>query len=148
MMLIGIDIIENRRFERAVKRHPRLVERVFTPAETAYCRSRPNPAQHFAARFAAKEAVGKALGTGVLSWREIEIGSGGKPDVRVSGSMKAAADTLGASPLSLSISHCGVVSVAVAAAPLTESRDSFRQQRPGITRLIHKSRTGDRRVHD
>ncbi|MFA5808967.1 MAG: holo-ACP synthase [Thermoleophilia bacterium] len=115
-MLVGIDIIENERFARALKRHPGLVERVFTQGEAAYCRSRPNPVQHFAARFAAKEAVGKALGTGVLSWREIEIGSGGKPDVRVSGSMKKAADRLDAGPLSLSMSHCGAVSVSVAVA--------------------------------
>jgi len=115
-VLVGIDIIENERFARALERHPGLVERVFTQGEAAYCRSRPNPVQHFAARFAAKEAVGKALGTGVLSWREIEIGSGGKPEVRVSGSMKKAAERLDAGPLSLSMSHCGAVSVSVAVA--------------------------------
>jgi holo-[acyl-carrier protein] synthase len=98
-----------------------MIERVFTPDEATYCRSRPNPVQHFAARFAAKEAVGKALGTGVLSWREIEIGSGGKPDVRISGSMKKAAERLDAGPLSLSMSHCGAVSVSVAVAAVADS---------------------------
>lgn len=118
-MLVGIDIIENERFARALERHPGLVERIFTQGEAAYCRSRANPVQHFAARFAAKEAVGKALGTGVLSWREIEIGSGGKPDVHVSGSMKKAADRLDTGALSLSMSHCGAVSVSVAVACVT-----------------------------
>ncbi len=115
-MLIGIDIIENERFARALERRPRLAERVFTAAEREYCLSRPNPAQHFAARFAAKEAVGKALGTGVRRWRDIEIGSGGKPDVRITGFAGEAAASLGAGSMSVSLSHCGPVSVAVAAA--------------------------------
>ncbi|MHB9112175.1 MAG: holo-ACP synthase [Thermoleophilia bacterium] len=116
-MLIGIDIIENERFARALDRRPRLAERVFTDTERAYCFSRPNPAQHFAARFAAKEAVGKALGTGVRSWREIEVTSGGKPRILMTGDTGRRAAELGASDLSISISHCGTVSVAVAAAP-------------------------------
>ena len=115
-MLIGIDIIDNERFERALARRPRLAERVFTAAEREYCLSRPNPAQHFAARFAAKEAVGKALGTGVLSWREIEIVPGGKPEVRMTGSTRNTAAAIGAGAVSVSLSHCGLVSVAVAAA--------------------------------
>lgn len=119
-MLIGIDVIENERFARALERRPRLAERVFTAGEREYCLSRPNPAQHFAARFAAKEAVGKALGTGVSSWREIEVGSGGQPEVRMSGVTGRRAAALGAGELSLSLSHCGPVSVAVAAAAVSE----------------------------
>ena len=94
-MLIGIDIIENDRFAGALSRRPRLAERVFTAAEREYCLSRPNPVQHFAARFAAKEAVGKALGTGVASWQEIEIGSGGKPQVRMTGGTGRLAKEIG-----------------------------------------------------
>ncbi|MBI5870907.1 MAG: holo-ACP synthase [Actinobacteria bacterium] len=116
-MLIGIDIIENERFARALDRRPRLAERIFTDTERAYCLSKPNPPQHFAARFAAKEAVGKALGTGVRAWREIEITSGGKPRVVMTGGTGRVAMELGACELSISISHCGNVSVAVAAAP-------------------------------
>jgi len=115
-LLIGIDIIENERFARALERRPRLADRVFTAAEREYCRSRPDPAQHFAVRFAAKEAVGKALGTGVSCWREIEISSGGKPEVKVTGATEQAAARLGAGELTVSLSHCGPVSVAVAAA--------------------------------
>ena len=114
-MLIGIDIIENERFARALARRPRLAERVFTKTEQSYCLSRPNPAQHFAARFAAKEAVGKALGTGVRVWREIEITSGGKPRVNMTGDTGLKAEELGAGDVAISISHCGPVSVAVAA---------------------------------
>ena len=64
-MRVGIDLIEIDRVARALVRHPRFVERVFTAAEREYCLSRANPPQHFAARFAGKEAVGKALGFGV-----------------------------------------------------------------------------------
>lgn len=71
--LVGFDLIEVGRFERALTRHPRLLERVFTQAEIAYCRSCARPVQHLAARFCAKEAVGKLLGRGVTAWREIEI---------------------------------------------------------------------------
>ncbi len=70
---IGFDLVEIARFERALARHPGLVERVFTPAEIAYCRAKGRPALHFAARFAAKEAVGKLLGSGIVYWREIEV---------------------------------------------------------------------------
>ena len=71
---------------RALERHPRFVERVFTPTEREYCLSRANPAQHFAARFAGKEAVGKALGFGVpFTWREIEIAGRPKPGVSLTG---------------------------------------------------------------
>lgn len=123
-MFVGIDVVENERFARAMERHPRIVERIFTPAEREYCLSRPNPVQHFAARFAAKEAVGKALGTGVTSWREIEIVSGGgRPSVRVTGSTKRAALAAGAAGLSVSLSHCGSVSVSVAVAPVGGSID-------------------------
>lgn len=99
-----------------MERRPRLIERLFTRAERDYCLSRPCPPRHFAARFAAKEAVGKALGTGVLSWQEIEIAAGGKPAVRISGNMREVAEKLGAGPLAVSLSHCGSVSVSVAVA--------------------------------
>ena len=64
-MSVGVDLIEIERIRRALERYPDFRERCFTEAERAYCDSRPNPAQHYAARFAGKEAVGKALGFGV-----------------------------------------------------------------------------------
>lgn len=115
-MRVGIDIIEHERFAAAVDRHPRLLERVFTPSERDYCQSRPYPIQHFAARFAAKEAVGKAIGTGVLGWQDIEITSRGAPGVNITGRMEEAAATSGVSAISLSISHSRSISVSVAVA--------------------------------
>lgn len=116
-MFVGVDIVENDRFAQVLERRPRLAERVFTAQERSYCLSRANPARHFAARFAAKEAVGKALGTGVLSWQDIEITiAEGRPKVSVSGTMKRAAAKTGVGSISVSLSHCGSMSVAVAVA--------------------------------
>ena len=72
-MGVGVDVMEIDRFAASLARRPRLAERCFTPAEAAYCASRAFPPQHFAARFAAKEAVGKALGIGMTRWREVEV---------------------------------------------------------------------------
>ncbi|MDX6548120.1 MAG: holo-[acyl-carrier protein] synthase, partial [Gaiellales bacterium] len=69
-MRVGIDMIEIDRVRAALEKRPRFADRVFTERERRYCFSRPNPAQHFAARFAGKEAVGKAIGCGVeFMWR-------------------------------------------------------------------------------
>ena len=84
-MRVGVDLIEIGRIARALER-PGFRERVFTDAEREYCDSRAHPAQHYAARFAGKEAVGKALGCGVnFTWREIEIAGRPKPQVLLSG---------------------------------------------------------------
>ncbi len=89
---IGIDLLEIDRLERALGRHPRLAERVFTPAEREYAAARARPGRHLAARFAAKEAVVKALGlTGGFGLREVEVVAGEPPTVRLSGSAAAAA---------------------------------------------------------
>src|SRR5712691_9662204 len=76
---IGIDIIEVRRVRETIERTPRFAERVFTDAERSYCDSRGAvAAQHYAARFAAKEAALKALQTGWrggIGWQDVEIGS-------------------------------------------------------------------------
>ena len=66
-MRVGIDLIEIARVARALERHPRFAERVFTQTERDYCLSRANPAQHFAARFAGKEAV---LSGRTAAWAE------------------------------------------------------------------------------
>ena len=83
---VGIDVIEIDRFETSLARQPRLAERCFTEAEAAYCAAKAFPPQHFAARFAAKEAVGKALGRGMTRWREVEVVRGrGAPTVALHG---------------------------------------------------------------
>ena len=95
---VGVDLIEIERIRRALERHGEgFKERCFTDAERAYCDSKPNPPQHYAGRFAAKEAVGKALGSGVyFTWKEIEIRGRPKPGVHLTGRTAAWAEKVGA----------------------------------------------------
>ncbi len=89
---VGIDLLEIDRMERALERHPRLAERVFTDAEREYATARARPGRHLAARFAAKEAVVKALGMrGGFGLREVEVVAGEPPTVRLSGRAQEAA---------------------------------------------------------
>jgi holo-[acyl-carrier protein] synthase len=114
---VGTDLIEIARVRRALERYPGFRERCFTEAERAYCDSRPNPPQHYAARFAAKEAVGKALGFGVaraFAWRDVDIAGRPKPAVRLSGRVWAWAERAGAGAIDLSMSHSRELATAVA----------------------------------
>ena len=96
MTAIGLDIIEIERMERALSRHPRLAERVFTEGERAYAAARARPARHLAARFCAKEAVTKALGLRGFGFRDVEVvATGTAPEVRLRGAAAEAAATLG-----------------------------------------------------
>jgi holo-[acyl-carrier protein] synthase len=114
-MRVGIDVIEIDRVAAALRRHARFIERVFTDAEREYCLSRPSPAQHFAARFAGKEAVGKAIGFGVpFTWREIEISGRPKPSVSLSGRTAAWAERVQAGAIDLSMTHSKGLAAAVA----------------------------------
>lgn len=73
---IGTDIIAISRIKSAIEKNPRFVDKIFSPAEILYCQNRANPYQSYAARFAAKEAVMKAIGTGwdgTINWIDIEI---------------------------------------------------------------------------
>jgi holo-[acyl-carrier protein] synthase len=110
---IGVDLIEIGRIERALSRDG-FRERCFTDAERDYCDSRPNPAQHYAARFAGKEAVGKALGCGVnFTWREIEIVGRPKPGVRLSGWTEGWAERARAGVIDLSMTHSKELAAAI-----------------------------------
>jgi holo-[acyl-carrier protein] synthase len=113
---VGIDLIEIARVRRALERHgDGFRERCFTESERAYCDSKPNPAQHYAGRFAAKEAVGKALGSGVyFTWREIEIRGRPKPGVHLSGRTALYAERVGAGQIELSMTHSQELAAAVA----------------------------------
>ena len=115
---LGVDTIEVARFAAALARRPRLAERCFTPAEAAYCSSRAFPAQHFAVRFAAKEAVGKALGVGMRRWQEAEVvrGQYGAPEVALYGRLADRAAGLGVSRIHLALTHSRTDAVAVAVA--------------------------------
>ena len=105
-----------------IDRHGELfISRVFTPEEIRYCQSRKQATQHFAGRWAAKEAVLKALGTGWrrgISWRDIEIRirSGGRPVVAVRGDLRKVVEQLGVAKILLSISHCRTHATAYAIA--------------------------------
>lgn len=103
---VGVDVVEIDRFAAALARRPRLAERCFTPAEAAYCRSRKFPPQHFAARFAAKEAVGKALGIGMTRWREVEVVRGrGAPTIALHGRYAERGADLGVTGIRVSLTH-------------------------------------------
>ena len=107
---VGIDLIEIDRIERALERRPRLADRLFTPAELAYARERARPGRHLAARFAAKEAVIKCLGTSVPP-REIEVEAGTPPRIRLHG---RAARLAGDREISVSLTHAREAAAAVA----------------------------------
>jgi len=116
---VGTDLIEIARIRRSLDRYAGFRDRCFTPAEQAYCESRPNPAESYAGRFAGKEAVGKALGIGVaraFAWKEVEIVGRPKPSVKLSGRLAAAANRAGVSGIDLSMTHSRELAQAVAVA--------------------------------
>ena len=107
----GIDIVEVARMASAICRHgKRFLRRVFTEAEIAYCDSKFNRVERYAARFAAKEAALKAIGTGWkrgVGWREVEVrrDPGGRPMISFTGIAAQFAARLGVRRASLSLSH-------------------------------------------
>ena len=107
----GIDLVEIGKLRAAMERRgDRLRNRLFTPGEIRYCDGRPNPFQHYAARFAAKEALFKAIGTGWsggVGWRDAEVRNraNGKPDLLLSGKALEVARRLGAARYRISLSH-------------------------------------------
>jgi holo-[acyl-carrier protein] synthase len=113
---IGIDLLEIERLERALERRPRLADRLFTDRERAYAASRARPGQHLAARFAAKEAVAKALTLEGWNFRDVEVlGGDGPPALELHGSVAARARELGVE-VSISLTHTRGNAAAVAVA--------------------------------
>jgi len=108
---LGIDLIEIDRVERALDRRPRLAERLFTAAELEYSRSRARPGRHLAARFAAKEAVIKALGSRGVAPSQIEVVPGPPPTVKL---REAAAEAAAGREVSISLTHSRELATAVA----------------------------------
>ena len=112
--MIGLDLLEIERLERALARRPRLAERLFTDAERAYAAARARPGQHLAARFCAKEAVAKALGLEAWSFRDVEVlGRDGPPEVRLHGAVAERASALGVE-VKVSLTHTRTDAAAVA----------------------------------
>lgn len=116
---LGVDIAEVDRIEAAITRHGEaFIRRLYTPDETKYCEKFHNRYERYAARFAAKEAAMKALGTGWshgIRWRDIEVTreASGKPTLRLAGVARETADRLGVRNISLSITHSGNLAFAL-----------------------------------
>jgi holo-[acyl-carrier protein] synthase len=119
---IGSDIVECVRIGRMIERHGEMfLERVYTAREIRYCQSRKHVTEHFAGRWAAKEAVFKALGTGRRSgwvWTDLEIRNDGegRPRVHVRGAARDLVHALGVADILVSISHCRAYATAHALA--------------------------------
>jgi len=114
----GVDLAEVARIRAAVERFGnRFLNRVFTPEEVRYCISKPNAAERLAARFAAKEAGMKAVGTGLrhgVTWHDLEVvrQPGGRPTLRLTGKLAEFAARLGCKTAHLSLSHTAETAIA------------------------------------
>ncbi|HNX97922.1 MAG TPA: holo-ACP synthase [Candidatus Aminicenantes bacterium] len=115
---IGIDQLDIARMDRLVRGDDGFVARVFTAEETRYCHSQHTPAQHFAARFCAKEAFFKALGTGWrhgMGWTEVEVVRDelGRPEINLAGKAAQVFRQLGLTRIHLSLTHTGSTATAM-----------------------------------
>ena len=114
----GIDIVEIERVAHSIARYgDRFLGKIFTPAEIMYCQRKKNFAESFAARFAAKEAGAKALGTGIqhgVTWKELEVQRlpGHRPTLHLTGRALEFAKRLGVAHVSLSITHTATLAMA------------------------------------
>lgn len=124
---IGVDMLEIARMEGVLERRPNFARRVFTDEERAYCDRSARPAEHYAARFAAREAVLKALGTGFsdgIGLRDVSVArdDAGRPRAVLTGRAAEVARELGVREIALSISHTHDVAVANAIAVTDDVR--------------------------
>ena len=122
---VGTDIVPVARFARLAERGDAFLRKWFTDAELAHCDAKAHPAQHLAARFAAKEAVFKAVGgdsAGPAPWQDIEIvnAPGGAPGVRLTGAVAVAAAEQRLDGIQVSLSHCEDFATATAVALVDE----------------------------
>ncbi len=131
---LGVDIVEIERMRRALERRPAMRERIFSEAERAYCDARNKPEIHYAMRFAAKEAVLKALGTGFAGMRftdvEVERDERGRPVPRLSGRAAEVAVERGVVEMHLSLSFTHTTAVASAVAITEEGRPKLKEVPP------------------
>ena len=114
----GIDLVEITRIQQSMERYgQRFLNRIFCAAELAYCLRKRNAAESLAARFAAKEAAAKALGTGIsrgVNWLEIEVTRepGGRPSIRLHGRAAEIAQNIGVEHIALSLTHTASLAMA------------------------------------
>ncbi len=120
MIGIGLDVVELDRFRRTLARTPTFGRRVFTPAEDEYCRRRRDPTERYAVRFAAKEAVLKAMGSGLWSCplTDIEVvrAASGEPSVKLHGAALELADERGIGHWMITLTHTDLLAQAIAIA--------------------------------
>ena len=118
----GIDIVEINRIKNSLKKYsPKFEQRIFTSTEIDYCKSQGDPAKHFAARFAVKEAVSKCMGTGIrecLGFKDMEVinEKTGKPILVMTGKGKELFEELKLKSIHISISHDSTHAIALAIA--------------------------------
>jgi holo-[acyl-carrier protein] synthase len=122
MIGIGIDAVDIPRFRATLGRRPAMAARLFTDDERSYAARQADPAPSLAVRFAAKEAVMKALGVGLgaFSWQEVEVvrAAGGRPSLRLTGTAAALASRQGVATWHVSLTHTtGLAEAVVAALP-------------------------------
>ena len=122
---VGVDVVDVGRMKFALERTPRIRQRLFTEAEITYCEKFRFAERHYAGRWAAKEAVTKALGCGLIQWNGVEVIRRPRqaPWVRISGKIKQFADAVGVreEDLSVSITHSELSAVAVCVVRRTNS---------------------------
>jgi holo-[acyl-carrier protein] synthase len=143
---LGIDISEVSRIRETIERRGEaFLKRVFTAAEIAYCRTHRDPYERFAARFAAKEAAMKALGTGWthgVRWVDLEVvrRPGGRPSLEVHGAAGKIAKKLGVTNIALTITH----SANIALAQVIFESDTMAEHKPA-NRIRRSANRGPRR---
>lgn len=118
---VGVDIVGVGRLQRLVTENPEVERRLFTERELSYCRGKRRRFEHLAGRFAAKEAVLKAIGSGLgsrMRWTDVEVvrGKAGRPHVQLAGAVESAASARGIAEIDISLSHTEGYAVAQAVA--------------------------------
>ncbi|HJI12246.1 MAG TPA: holo-ACP synthase [Adlercreutzia equolifaciens] len=140
---LGVDIVEIARMRKIIERSPAFVEKVYSAAERAYCDSHAHPEVHYATRFAAKEAVLKALGTGFsegIGWLDVEVRrtSKGRPYVVLTGRAREVAREQGVREIPLSLSYTHTDAVACAMAITEESVAATERRRDPMEELTRQ----------
>lgn len=151
---IGVDIVEIARMERIMRTTPAFFPRMFTEEERMYCESSARPAAHYACRFAAREAVLKALGAGFgqegVGRNDVSVSrdSNGRPIAVLSGGALALAERLGVQEVAISLSFTGDLAVANAMAITEESRPKPKDEKMSERKILAQSFKEARSVLD
>ena len=140
---LGVDVVEIERIRKICKRTPSFAQKMFSATEVRYCTSKPEPEIHFAARFAAKEAVLKALGVGFsqgVAYTDVEVKlkNGGAPTTLLHGKAREIAEDASVVDIPLSISHTKTEAVCVAIAITRSSIDAREKSKVAVDEITSK----------